>query len=367
VRNAICVPSSTDPLAAERHGEDAERAVRHLQRRDQQGAVLRVDAREHRPPLDEPRQAAHDHGPPRAQRLPAGQVGVDREVGEAPRHLRRAGGDPDLPQHAVVLQQVDDRGGGVQHRRRALHQRRGDVLDRPRAGQRRRHLLQHGQAGGHVPAGRQDADLLGEALGEGGHPRGLLPRCRGTQLVDERLDVPAPEDPLHRRRLQGQQAGVAGVAVSGVQRCEVALTGRGRGLGQPQQQVRDQGAALGRLHRLALDLVAGVGELVLHGAHDGRELRRERDALVGRRADHGELAHEVVDVRLGRQEQVGRHVAELDGETPVVLVRPGLQQRVEVELRIVRRGLAARPGRRPRRPSRHRRPPRRPTHAPGCR
>ena len=78
-----------------------------------------------------------------------------------------------------------------------------------------------------------------------------------------------------------------------------------------------------------------------HGVDQLDEVRRQRGGRPGRRPRGGEreLADHVVDVRLGSQQQIGRHLAEQHGVAALLLervVRPGGQQRIDVDLGEIR-------------------------------
>src|SRR4051812_30667046 len=87
-----------------------------------------------------------------------------------------------------------------------------------------------------------------------------------------------------------------------------------------------------------LHLRTGRGEAVDDCLHQGGEFGCDGLAGWAGRGHQGELAHHVVDVRLGGQQQVSRYVAELDVELKlgVLEVTPRGEERVDIV--VIRRG-----------------------------
>jgi hypothetical protein len=140
---------------------------------------------------------------------------------------------------------------------------------------------------------------------------------------------------VDRRGLEREQPCAAGVPVRLVEGEQVPLPGLGGAGREVQRQVRHGEAAAGCGQGLLLDLRPRDGEVLHHRLHEPVEPGRPGLRLVG--GGEHELAHEVVDVGLRLEQEVGRHVAELDGEPLGGLraVLPFAQHAREVERRRV--------------------------------
>ena len=142
---------------------------------------------------------------------------------------------------------------------------------------------------------------------------GSRPAARSRSCSIDGLDVPAAEQPVVRRRLQGEQPRGAGVGVGLVERRQVGLAGVGRRQRQVQGQAGPRLAPPGGRERLPLDRVAGVREAV----HDRLDQLRRGARTTGsplvrpRRATNSRTRLSMC--ALASMQQVGRHVTEDDG------------------------------------------------------
>ena len=116
-----------------------------------------------------------------------------------------------------------------------------------------------------------------------------------------------------------------------------------------QSQLRPRAPGASGVHCLPLDRIPGVREIVHDRLHQVRQMLGHPVAVVFVKCGQGELANEVVDVRLRSDEQVGRHVSEGDLEPGLerrqLIGQPGQSRILEDVLKLarVRRGLQLRP------------------------
>ena len=110
----------------------------------------------------------------------------------------------------------------------------------------------------------------------------------------------AAEKLMRRRRFQGQQTGRPALGVGLVQRRQIPLPRRRGRYRQMQGQPRPGRPGAGGVHGLPLDRIPGVGEIVHDRPHQVRQMLGHPRAAVFVRRGQGELADEVIDVRLRR-------------------------------------------------------------------
>ena len=258
--------------------------------------------------------------------------------------------DPDVvPDGSGDREVVPDTGeehgdtGRAQSRAAELEHDAGHGFRRRHLGEGDGHLVQASGAFGPSVRDRDRRDLVDEPLLERRRRRGLDAEGGRPHLLDELADVPLAKEPLLRWRLQREQSLGPAVLVDLVEGLEVRLAGIGGFGGEAQHEVGVIAPVVVGVHGLALDGLARVDEVVDDGLDELGEVRRHRlgRARRGTRGRQHELADEVVDVRLGADQQVGRDLAEGHGEPPllgdrprgVVGVVPRVEEVVAVELR----------------------------------
>ena len=131
-----------------------------------------------------------------------------------------------------------------------------------------------------------------------------------------------------RRTLQRQQAGGTGVRIDLVECGQIVLARICAGQPEGEAQLRPLLTVARGGHRLSFDGLPYLGKPIHDGVDELGKVRGQSGGRPTRRAGGRErkLAHHVVDMRLGRHQQVGRHLAEQHRVAALLLeriVRPG--------------------------------------------